>query len=89
MPMYDYQCGNCKTTREYYVPLANQNPSKCDDCGFGRLERTAVQGFAVGGETKKSSKRPRCVSATHIISTPNISVIIKATPISRPDYSSN
>ena len=31
MPIYQYNCGSCKVTREYFLPVGKE-PSTCEEC---------------------------------------------------------
>jgi len=61
MPIYEYQCRDCKKVSEFLVGV-NQNKSEiiCGYCGSKKLEKMMSAGFV--GKAKKENMMPCAAS---------------------------
>jgi putative FmdB family regulatory protein len=64
MPVYDFECGDCRSTFERLQPVAAPEP-KCPHCGGQHTRRTllsapAVHGSAAGGRDHAVRSLPTC-----------------------------
>ena len=49
MPLFDYTCDRCGTTKEYLMRNSDTKPDNCSNCDFSHTEFTREVSMANGG----------------------------------------
>ncbi len=64
MPIYEYQCKNCRNVEEHLVSFSGNGPSKCKTCG-GSLDRIMSRSFIVLKAGSSSTEQTEKLSRDH------------------------